>query len=102
MSVPRTRAYRLIGWTRHEPGWLEMGRGRLVWTADGGAGWDVPLAEVTDVRVPWYYVLGGIKLTVRGERLRFSFVKPNNELSDGPGIGEGRRALRLWRDALGA
>lgn len=103
MTVPRTRAYRLLGWTRHEAGWLELARGRLVWTADNGTGWDAPLAEVADVRVPWYYALGGIRMSVRREPYRFSFVQPNNDvLRDGPGIGEGRRALRLWREALGA
>lgn len=39
---------------------------------------DLPLGEVRDVSFPWYYFSGGVKLTARGVRYRFSFARPAN------------------------
>jgi hypothetical protein len=70
-------AWRLIGTLRTEAGWLDLTAGRLRYTSELGAMFDVRLDEVTDVVWPWYYFGGGVKLTAQGDRYRFSFVLPN-------------------------
>lgn len=77
---------------------------------------DLPLSEVLAVSFPWYYFSGGIKLTVRGTRYRFSFARPANTHTpaDRGNVGEvartvtgtaseiarARRNGRAWRAAL--
>ena len=83
---------------------------------------DVPLDEVTDVVWPWYYFGGGVKLSVAGERYRFSFVLPNgarvpdgaggrgrgrpgrarHRVAEGVDIGAGRDVGKEWRRRLEA
>ncbi len=41
---------------------------------------DEPLSEVQDVRFPWYYFSGGMKLSVHGVRFRFGFDRPANTM----------------------
>jgi hypothetical protein len=35
------------------------------------------LGDVSDLRFPWYYFGGGLKMKVLGEKYRISFVRPN-------------------------
>lgn len=123
MTSLRTPAWRLIGLTRNQPGLLDLADGRLAFTPLQGEGFDVPLAEVTGVTFPWYYIGGGVKLKAAGEAYRFSFVRPNGAehvparlvpreyASDEdpwevePGMGEvarGRRVGTAWKAALGS
>jgi hypothetical protein len=113
-------AWRLIGTLRTEAGWLDLTAGRLRYTNEFGAMFDVPLDEVTDVVWPWYYFSGGVKLTANGDRYRFSFVLPNGAeyptarleavigdpgalaivLQKGNDIAAGRDAGKEWRRRL--
>ena len=118
----RTPAWLLIGLTRSEPGVLELADGVLAFTTEGGRLFAASLSEVGNVRFPWYYFGGGVKLSIGSVQYRLSFVRPN-DASDIPGrlmartedgggaallttgrkimdIGEGRRAGKAWRAAL--
>lgn len=120
----RTPAWLLIGLTRNMPGVLEYADGQLAYSNEDGRVFDVPLAEVTGVKFPWYYFSGGMKFTVGSEAYRLSFVRPN-DASDIPGrllagsdagasfalltagrkvqdIGEGRRAGKAWKAVFAA
>ena len=112
--------WRLIGTFRTQAGWLDLTAGRLRYTSEAGKVFDVRLDEVTDVVWPWYYFGGGVKLTVNGERYRFSFVLPNGAeyptarlaaatgdpgslaivLQKGNDIAAGRDAGKEWRRRL--
>jgi len=117
-----TPAWLLVGMTRSVPGVLELADGHLAYTTEEGRVFDVPLAEVSDVKFPWYYFSGGVKFAVGRERYRLSFVRPN-DASDIPGrllagtetggpaalltagrklsdISEGRRAGKAWKAVL--
>ena len=77
---------------------------------------DLPLGEVRDVSFPWYYFSGGVTLTARGVRYRFSFIRPNDTLAPAnaehategtrPGgrapseMSRARRNGRAWKAAL--
>lgn len=67
---------------------------------------DVPLSDVHDVRVPWYYVSGGLKLTVRGVPYRFGFDPPANTRGSAEGadlwrvIAQARRRGAAWKAVL--
>ena len=72
---------------------------------------DVSVADVTDVRFPWFYFGGGMHLRVRDVRYRLSFLQPQNVTTNrlmglsrqGAGsISSGRHAGALWRAAFGA
>ena len=113
-------AWRLIGTLRTEAGWLDLTAGRLRYTNEFGAMFDVRLDEVTDVVWPWYYFGGGVKLTAHGDRYRFSFVLPNGAeyptarldaalgdpgafaivVQKGNDIASGRDAGKEWRRRL--
>ncbi len=116
-------AWRLIGTFRTEAGWLDLTAGRLRYTSEvGGEVFDVRLDEVMDVVWPWYYFGGGVKLTVKGEPYRLSFVLPNGAeyptarlsaatgdpgslaivLQKGNDIAAGRDAGKEWRRRLEA
>ena len=120
----RTVAWMLIGLTRSVPGVLELADGRLAYSTDDEQLFNEPLDSVKDITFPWYYFGGGVKMTVNDERLRFSFVRPNDQDPyDIPGrmlsrsqdggafalltagrkvadIGKGRQAGKAWRAAL--
>lgn len=96
-----TQAWILKGITGNVSGVLGLEEGRFTFvTDDEQAIFDVPVSSVGDVKVPWYYFGGGMKLSVGAERYRLSFVRPTAE---GGGIGdisEGRAACRMWRSLL--
>jgi hypothetical protein len=96
-----TEAWLLSGITGNIPGVLSLADGRFAFvTDDGQVVIDAPVADVRDVKVPWYYFGGGMKLSVGTERYRLSFVRPT-ALGGGVGdIPEGRRACKLWRSLL--
>jgi hypothetical protein len=121
-EVYRTPAWLLIGLTRSSPGVLEYADGRLAYSNEDGRVFDVQLAELTDIRFPWYYFSGGVKFTLGKDHYRLSFVRPNDAsdlpsriLADTPAggpfalltagrkvmdIGEGRRAGKAWKTIL--
>lgn len=119
-----TPAWLLVGITGSTPGVLELADGRLAFTTEEGRIFDVPLAEVSAIKFPWYYFGGGIKFSIGADNYRLSFVRPN-DASDIPGrllartelggpvalltagrkvldIGEGRRAGKAWKSVLAA
>ena len=64
---------------------------------------DAPLSAVGQVRFPWYYFGGGMKLTVAGSPYRFSFLQPQNTQITPmhvEGIGSGRASGRAWKSLL--
>jgi hypothetical protein len=74
---------------------------------------DVALSGITATVFPWYYLSGGVQLTMGGITYKFLFAAPSNskirterDLSEAFGmLGEhleGRRALKAWKAALSA
>ncbi|WP_214404387.1 hypothetical protein [Pseudonocardia lacus] len=129
----RTTAWLIMGSTGSTPGVLELVDGRVRFTAAGRGAltggqltelerrsgrvglvaqldrgssvtvFDAPRQAVTEVKFPWYYFGGGMKLTVEKAPYRFSFLQPQNtqEWPGIDGIPGGRAAGKLWRAALG-
>lgn len=131
----RTAAWLLRG-TRSVPGELALSGGTLRFTAHGRGNlsrsglrglerrvgraglaerlvagersvvFEAPLAEVRDVRFPWYYFSGGVKLTVGGVRYRLGFDQPSNTKLEGEGgdlpgeISRARERGASWKSAL--
>ncbi|GAB3655406.1 hypothetical protein GCM10027589_14580 [Actinocorallia lasiicapitis] len=67
---------------------------------------EAPLEAVGDVRFPWYYFGGGMKLKIAGQPFRFSFLQPQNtslpgDLATAGQLSTGRAGGRAWRTALG-
>lgn len=78
---------------------LEAGRAAVVF--------DVSLAAVARVHVPWYYFSGGLIVTTgAGARYRLGFARPvNTAAAAEPGdlfgeVARARRAGKAWRQAL--
>jgi len=96
-----TAAWLLKGITGNLPGVLSLADGRFAFvTDDGQIVFDAPLSEVREVKVPWYYFGGGMKLSVGAERVRLSFVRPTAAGGGVADIPEGRAACKLWRSLL--
>ena len=120
-----TPAWLLTGLS-NKPGVLELARGRLAFTAEDGRVFEAALAEVTNVKFPWHYFGGGVKLQVGERKYRISFVRPNGGTyaagrllasAGGAGgaagglmtaglavrdIGSGRKAGSAWKTVLAA
>ena len=84
------------GITGTTAGTLECRSGRIKLTVDQLQMFDAALSDIGEVSFPWHYFGGGMKLTVRGERYRISFVEPG-EYGD---IGEGRRVGKIVRSII--
>ncbi len=116
----RTPAWQLLGLFGNRPGMLELAKGRLAFTTDEGRVFEASLAEVTDIKFPWYYFGGGMKVRVGATKYRLSFVRPNgaeyvsgrlmaeagnplalltvgHKIAD---IGSGRQAGKAWKRVL--
>ena len=72
-----TPAWILAGRLRHVPGLLVADRGRLAFHTDCGPAFTAPIADVGPVTWPWWWFDGGLVATVRGERFKITFVRPN-------------------------
>src|SRR5205807_2278250 len=79
----RSRVWILRG-LGNSPAVMTLAKGHLALTSEEGAVFDAPLAEVREIKFPWYYFGGGVKLTVGTKRYRISFVRPNGA-QDVPG-----------------
>ena len=96
-----TEAWLLKGITRNVPGVLGLDQGHLLFvTHDDETIFDAPLTSVGDVKVPWYYFGGGIKLRVGDERYRLSFVPPTAVGGGIADIPEGRANCKMWLSLL--
>ncbi len=118
-----TPAWLLKGITGSVPGVLELHNGRLAFSTEDGRVFEAALNDVREVNFPWYYFGGGVKLAVKNERYRLSFVRPDDATdvpgrllarTAGPGvvaglltvgqkivdIGEGRAAGKAWKAVL--
>jgi hypothetical protein len=96
-----TDAWLLKGITGNIPGTLGLADGRLAFvTDDGQVVFDAPVSDVRDVKVPWHYFGGGMKLSVGAEQYRLSFVLPTALGGTAADIPEGRRACKMWRSLL--
>jgi hypothetical protein len=96
-----TEAWLLRGITGSIPGILSLANGRFTFvTGDGQAVFDAPVSDVADVKVPWYYFGGGMKLSVGTERYRLSFVRPTAAGGGVADIPQGRGACKMWRSLL--
>jgi hypothetical protein len=84
-------AWILVGLTRNVPGWLAYCDGGIAFAdVDGEVIFAAPLSDVTEVKFPWYYFGGGLKMKVLGEKYRISFVRPNGALGVPVPADEGR------------
>ena len=113
-------AWLLEGITVSIPGQLDLKDGRLRFATIEDVIFDVQFSEVTDVKFPWYYFGGGVKLQAAGKPYRLSFVVPNGiEYAEGRAmasignplallvaaskirdIRDGRNLGRKWRELL--
>src|SRR5262245_44507292 len=135
MNHLQTLTWLLMGSTGSAPGVLGLSGGRLTFEAHGRGAltlsqlreleqrtgrpglvqhltdghrvplFEAPLPAVQDVRFPWYYFGGGMKLTVAGHPFRFSFLQPQNtrlpgDLASVRELSTGRSGGKAWRAAL--
>jgi hypothetical protein len=97
-----TEAWLLRGITGNLPGVLSLADGRFTFAIDDGQFvFDAPISDVSDVKIPWYYFGGGMKLSVGPERYRLSFVRPTAAGGGVADIPEGRRVCKMWKSLLG-
>lgn len=121
----RTPVWMLSGLTGSVPGLLEMVDGKVGFTTEEQRVFESPLTDIS-VKYPWYYFGGGCKIRIKDDVYRISFVRPNGasdlpgevlaRVDDGAGgalslltagrklhdIGQGRRAGKAWKAALGS
>lgn len=72
-----SEAWLLEGLTVSISGRLVYRDERVTFTTFEKQVFDAPLSELSEIVYPWYYFGGGVKLKVRGEEFRLSFVAPN-------------------------
>ena len=83
-------------------GILRLRDGRISFTStDGERVFEGAVSQLTDIDFPWYYFGGGMKLTLRGERYRVSFMRPGNRGGRLRDMAEGLQIGKQWKVALG-
>lgn len=90
------------GLTRSEPAELAWIDERLSLLAAGELLFHVPLADVREVRHPWFYFGGGVQFTVDRVRYRLSFVRPTADGGSVLDVPRAREEVRAWRRVLEA
>lgn len=104
-----TPAWILAGHLRNVPGVLVAEDGRLEFHTDAGPAFAAPIGEVGPVTWPWWWFGGGLVATVRGERFKITFVRPNgagaaaDPFQAAAGLRDvhtGRAAARQWKQLL--
>ena len=102
----RSPAWLLSGLTRSVAGKLLLTGKRIVFEAsDGRRLLDAALADVSEVKFPWYYFGGGMKLRIGTDNYRISFARPANlpeDFSENAvgDIRSSRDSGAAWKSAL--
>jgi len=76
--VLRTPVWLLMGLTRSVPAALQVAGDRIMLATSSCPLFDVRLQQIRDVRYPWWWFGGGVKLMVGRRPYRISFVRPND------------------------
>jgi hypothetical protein len=109
MSDMHTPVWELLGMTGSEPGLLKLTNGVLSFETSKGQRFACPIAQLADVKWPWYSFNCALNLTANGEKFRLSFAKPNGAgaawLPDAAvkgvfDLGGAVRNGKAWRAAL--
>ncbi len=84
-------------------GQLTLNQGRLRFDTDKGSAFDVPVTTLSGLRLT---ILGGgsqLSFKVDGHKYRIAFADPRvgGALSATRSVISGRRAIKVWRAALG-
>ncbi len=64
---------------------------------------DLPLSQIERIHFPWYYFLGGLKITLQGAQYRFGFEEPSNIQGASEGgdilgsIRRARKSGKVWK-----
>jgi hypothetical protein len=81
MTVPTAAlaspAWIMAGRLRNVPGVLVADGGRLEFRTDASPAFSAAIGEVGPVKWPWWWFGGGLVATIRGERFKITFVRPN-------------------------
>lgn len=96
MNIENT-VWLLVGISGREQGRLTLGNSRLAFEGENGTRFDVPAAGLGDVKFPWHYFGGGMKVSIGATTYRFSFIEPHN---DHASIRDGRSIGAEWKAAL--
>jgi hypothetical protein len=93
MSTPTTPtaalaspAWILAGRLRNVLGVLVAERGVLEFRTESGPAFTAPVTDVGPVTWPWWWFGGGFVATVRGERFKITFVRPNGAPAANPSL----------------
>lgn len=71
----------------------------------------IPVSSISKIEFPWFTFGGGMNVTLRGVKYRFSFMQPQNtvaapRLAAGvigiQNVAEGRKAGKQWKQLLTA
>jgi hypothetical protein len=109
MSDLQTPVWELTGMTGSEPGLLKLSGGVLSFETDQGVRFSSPVAQLTNVKWPWYSFNCALNLTANGSRFRLSFARPNGAAAawrpvhSAQGVydlGSSSRTGKAWRAEL--
>jgi hypothetical protein len=59
------------------PGYLVLLEGKVIYVTEAGEQFNVPLSEVREVKWPGLQMGFGFNATIKGEKYKFTFMKPN-------------------------
>ena len=109
MSEIKSIVWERIGMTGNEPAILKLAHGELSLDNAAGRRFSCPLANIADMKWPWYSFNCALNLTANGERIRLSFARPNGAGAAAiPGValqglldlGSAVKTGKAWRAAL--
>lgn len=89
--------WRMIRISGSERGVMKLTKDRFSFAGDKGTRFDVPISSITEIKFPWHYFGGGMKVSIGADNYRFSFIEPHNEYAS---ISDARETGSKWKAAL--
>lgn len=91
--------WRMIGISGSEQGVMKLTSGRFSFDGDKGTRFDVPVSAISEIKFPWHYFGGGMKISIGADKYRISFIEPHNSFAS---ISDARATGASWKAALSA
>lgn len=91
--------WRMIRISGSERGVMKLANGRFGFVGEKGTRFDVPASAISEVKFPWHYFGGGMKISIGSESYRFSFIEPHDSFAS---IADARETGAKWKAALSA
>ena len=95
MKKMQTPVWQLIGLVSNSPGLLTLDENVLSFETAAGTTFRCDMAQIRDVKWPWYSFNCAMNLSAEGKKYRFSFARPNGAAAAWSPVGAASNLFAL-------